>query len=100
MPDDSKSLAKAITEEDPKAQSFYEVLAFDLQKLTYENMSLQELCLVGVREQKKNIAGHHPEEDGYGERVILIQGINKLQLHALINSFGINALMLLDMEIS
>jgi len=50
VPDDSKSLAKAIPEEDPKAQSFYEVVAFDLQKLTYENMSLQELCLVGVRE--------------------------------------------------
>jgi hypothetical protein len=34
-------------------------------------MTLKDLCLVGVREQKKNIAGHH-EEDHEGERVILI----------------------------
>ena len=62
--DGSKSLAKANPDEHPKPQSFFEVVVFDLKKLTYENMSLQELCLVGVREQKKNIAGHHPEEDG------------------------------------
>ena len=34
------------------------------------------------------------------ERVVLISQINKQQLLALFNSFGINTLMLLDMEIS
>lgn len=38
--------------------------------------------------------------DESGERVILIQDINKAQLQALVNAFGINSLLLLEMEIS
>lgn len=88
------------------------IVLLDLNDLSYKNITLRHLLEMGISQQRTDqnprssqmpipaMSDTTGEKRQQEERVVLISQVNKQQLLALFNAFGINTLMLLDMEIS
>jgi hypothetical protein len=87
------------------------IVLLDLNELSYKNITLRHLLEMGISQQRNDantrmsqmpipVMSETTDKRQQEERVVLISQVNKQQLLALFNAFGINTLMLLDMEIS